>query len=80
MLVKLELGLRPADAKSARNARPVLGRRRLSWILPRWTIRNVRIGYETYGRLNAARDNVIVISHYYTATSHAAGRYTRSRW
>jgi homoserine O-acetyltransferase len=39
------------------------------------TIRNVRVGYETYGRLNAARDNVVVISHFYTGTSHAAGRY-----
>jgi homoserine O-acetyltransferase len=40
------------------------------------TIRNVRIGYETYGRLNAARDNVIVISHFFTGTSHAAGKYS----
>ena len=40
------------------------------------TIRNVRIGYETYGRLNAARDNVIVISHFFTGNSHAAGRYS----
>jgi homoserine O-acetyltransferase/O-succinyltransferase len=40
------------------------------------TIRNVRIGYETYGKLNAARDNVIVISHFFTGNSHAAGRYS----
>ena len=40
------------------------------------TIRNVRIGYETYGKLNAAKDNVIVVSHFFTGTSHAAGRYT----
>ena len=40
------------------------------------TIRNVRIGYETYGNLNAAKDNVIVVSHFFTGTSHAAGRYT----
>jgi len=39
------------------------------------TIANVRVGYETYGRLNAARDNVVVISHFYTGTSHAAGKY-----
>ena len=30
------------------------------------TIKNVRIGYETYGKLNAAKDNVVVISHFYT--------------
>jgi homoserine O-acetyltransferase/O-succinyltransferase len=40
------------------------------------TIKNVRIGYETYGRLNAAKDNVIVVSHFFTGTSHAAGKYT----
>ena len=39
------------------------------------TIKNVRIGYETYGTLNAAKDNVIVISHHITGTSHAAGKY-----
>nr|WP_316641824.1 homoserine O-acetyltransferase [uncultured Roseateles sp.] len=38
-------------------------------------IKQLRIGYETYGRLNAARDNVILISHFITGTSHAAGKY-----
>lgn len=38
-------------------------------------IRNVRIGYETYGRLNAQRDNAILIAHYFSGTSHAAGKY-----
>jgi homoserine O-acetyltransferase len=40
------------------------------------TIRDVRIGYETYGKLNAARDNVVVISHFFSGNSHAAGRYS----
>lgn len=39
------------------------------------TIKQLRIGYETYGRLNAARDNVILINHHITGTSHVAGRY-----
>jgi len=39
------------------------------------TIRNVRIGYETYGKLNAAGDNAIYVAHFLTANSHAAGRY-----
>lgn len=39
------------------------------------TIRDVRLGYETYGRLNAAGDNAIFVAHYYSGTSHAAGRY-----
>ena len=37
---------------------------------------DVTIGYETYGELNAARDNAILLCHYWTGTSHAAGRYT----
>jgi len=39
------------------------------------TIKNVRVGYETYGTLNAAKDNVILICHFFTGTSHAAGKY-----
>ena len=39
------------------------------------TIKNVRVGYESYGTLNAAKDNVILICHYFTGTSHAAGKY-----
>lgn len=39
------------------------------------TIKNVRIGWESYGTLNAAKDNVILITHFFSGTSHAAGRY-----
>jgi homoserine O-acetyltransferase len=39
------------------------------------TIKEVRIGYETYGRLNQAHDNVILVNHFITGTSHAAGKY-----
>lgn len=42
------------------------------------TIKNVRIGYETYGRLNAAGTNAIFIPHYFTGTSHAAGKYAET--
>ncbi len=40
------------------------------------TIPNVRVGWEAYGTLNEAKDNVILIAHYYTGSSHAAGRYS----
>lgn len=33
------------------------------------------LGYESYGELNADKSNVILISHYFSASSHAAGRY-----
>lgn len=39
------------------------------------TIRELRIGYETWGKLNAAGDNAILIAHYFSGTSHAAGKY-----
>src|SRR5215213_6731509 len=38
-------------------------------------LRNVRIGWESYGRLNRDRSNAILVTHYFSATSHAAGRY-----
>jgi homoserine O-acetyltransferase len=39
------------------------------------TIKNVAVGYETYGELNAARDNAILICHFFSGSSHAAGKY-----
>lgn len=39
------------------------------------TIKNVRVGYETYGTLNADGDNAIFVPHFFTGTSHAAGKY-----
>ncbi|MDD5169081.1 MAG: homoserine O-acetyltransferase [Syntrophales bacterium] len=36
----------------------------------------VRVGYETYGTLAPTKDNVILICHFYSGTSHAAGRYS----
>jgi len=49
--------------------------------LPQYTtvggkpIKNVRVGYETYGKLNAAGDNAVIVPHFFSGTSHAAGRY-----
>lgn len=39
------------------------------------TIKNVRIGWESYGKLNDARDNVILVTHFFSGNSHAAGKY-----
>ena len=49
--------------------------------LPQYTttggkaIKNVRVGYETYGKLNAAGDNAVFVPHFFSGNSHAAGRY-----
>ena len=42
----------------------------------RETIAEVKVGYETYGTLNEAKDNVILIAHHIGGSSHAAGRYS----
>ncbi len=38
----------------------------------------ITIAYETYGQLNDARDNVILIEHALTASAHAAGKHDPS--
>jgi homoserine O-acetyltransferase len=38
-------------------------------------IPDVKIGWESYGALNAARDNVVLVTHFFSGNSHAAGRY-----
>lgn len=39
------------------------------------TIAPVAIGWESYGQLNADKSNVVLITHYFTGSSHAAGKY-----
>ena len=38
-------------------------------------IKQVRVGYETLGKLDAAGSNAILIPHFFSGTSHFAGRY-----
>ncbi|HXW19999.1 MAG TPA: homoserine O-acetyltransferase [Roseiarcus sp.] len=42
------------------------------------TIERVRIGWESYGELNAEKSNAILVCHYFSGASHAAGRYAES--
>lgn len=39
------------------------------------TLSQVDVAYETFGTLNTARDNVILVQHGLTGSSHAAGKY-----
>ena len=39
-------------------------------------IKNVNLGWESYGELNADKNNAILITHYFTGNSHAAGKYS----
>ncbi|HST91158.1 MAG TPA: homoserine O-acetyltransferase, partial [Brevundimonas sp.] len=39
-------------------------------------LKSVRVGWESYGELNADASNAVLITHFFSATSHAAGRYS----
>jgi homoserine O-acetyltransferase/O-succinyltransferase len=41
-------------------------------------LKNVKVGYESYGTLNAAKSNAILICHFFSGTSHAAGKYAEA--
>lgn len=53
-----------------------------SFTIERYTARNgqvvanMRIGYQTAGRLNQAGDNAVLIPHFFSANSHAFGRFS----
>lgn len=40
----------------------------------------VRLRYQTYGSLNARRDNAVLIFHALTGSAHVAGRYHKEIW
>ena len=42
------------------------------------TIKNVKIGWEAAGTLNADKSNAILITHFFSGTSHAFGKYAES--
>ncbi len=44
-------------------------------ILSGATIKDVAVGYETYGKLDASSENAILVAHFFSGSSHAAGRY-----
>src|SRR5258708_14202649 len=39
------------------------------------TIKAVKIGWEAFGTLNAHKSNAILVTHYFSGTSHAFGTY-----
>lgn len=38
-------------------------------------LKKVKVGWEAYGTLNADKSNAILIPHFFSGTSHAAGKY-----
>jgi homoserine O-acetyltransferase/O-succinyltransferase len=41
------------------------------------TIKHVKIGWEAAGKLNADKSNAILITHFFSGTSHAFGKYSK---
>jgi len=39
------------------------------------TLKQLKVGWEAYGQLNADKSNAILITHYFSGSSHAAGKY-----
>jgi homoserine O-acetyltransferase len=42
------------------------------------TLKNVKVGWESYGDLNADKSNAILICHFFSGTGHAAGKYAEA--
>lgn len=42
------------------------------------TLKNVKVGWESYGTLNADKSNAILIAHFFSGNSHAAGKYAEN--
>jgi homoserine O-acetyltransferase len=40
------------------------------------TLREVKAGFECFGRLNEAGDNAVLVPHHFSGTSHIAGKYS----
>jgi homoserine O-acetyltransferase len=79
-VVALTLALAAAGSIQAQTSGPLLTEKKV-FALDRYTtfggssLKQVKVGYETYGKLNAAGDNAIFIAHFYSGNSHAAGKY-----
>src|SRR5262245_63551059 len=42
------------------------------------TLKDVKVGWESYGTLNADKSNAILICHFFSGTGHAAGKYAEA--
>jgi len=80
-LALLPAPLQAARARDASASAELLTRKRV-FRMPAFTTQGgatlpVRVGYETFGKLNAKGDNAIWVCHYFSGTSHCAGKYCK---
>ncbi len=79
VLALAALAAAPAFAQS-----PALIVEKKTFEMPSYTtvgggaIKNVKIGWQSAGTLNADKSNAILITHFFSGTSHAFGKYAQS--
>lgn len=70
-----------AQPAAAQNAAPDLMTEKRVFTLPSYTtqggrtLKDVKVGWESYGTLNADKSNAVLICHFFSGNSHAAGKY-----
>lgn len=70
-----------AQPAAAQNAAQDLVTEKKVFTLPSYTtqggrtLKDVKVGWESYGTLNADKSNAILICHFFSGNSHAAGKY-----
>jgi homoserine O-acetyltransferase/O-succinyltransferase len=42
------------------------------------SLKNVKVGWESYGTLNADKSNAVLICHFFSGSGHAAGKYAEA--
>ena len=79
LFVKIAVGIALALAAASAQAQSDLIVAKKTFELPTYTtaggatIKGVKVGWESYGELNADRSNAILVTHFFSGTSHAAG-------
>ena len=81
LFVKMAVGIALTLAAASAQAQSDLIVEKKTFELPAYTtaggatIKGVKVGWESYGELNADRSNAILVTHFFSGTSHAAGKY-----
>ncbi|MFL5227909.1 MAG: homoserine O-acetyltransferase [Microvirga sp.] len=81
LLVRIAVGIALTLAAASAQAQSDLIVEKKTFELPHYTtaggatIKGVKVGWESYGELNADRSNAILVTHFFSGTSHAAGKY-----
>ena len=85
LFVKMAVGIALTLAAASAQAQSDLIVEKKTFELPAYTtaggatIKGVKVGWESYGELNADRSNAILVTHFFSGTSHAAGKYKPTR-